>query len=206
VTDALRPLRVYVATKNAGKLEELQAIFAGSGLEPATCESYREAIEDADTYAGNAVLKARALAEQLRAGGTPDAAVLADDSGLEVDALGGRPGVLSARYGGRESTWAQRRALLLEEMAGVPDERRGARFVSALVLLLPAGEPYVAIGSVEGRITKAELGPGGFGYDPLFHYEPLGRTFAQISSWEKNAVSHRRRAADALLASLPARG
>jgi XTP/dITP diphosphohydrolase len=194
-------MRTFVATKNAGKLREMRAIFERSALRLETFAEYRDVEETADSYEGNAGLKALALHEQLRAAGI-EAAVLADDSGLEVDALGGRPGIYSARYGGENITWPQRRALLLDELAGVSPERRGARFVSALAFVEPHGRPWSARGTVEGRITEREAGEHGFGYDPLFWYPPLSCTFAQLDPGEKNRVSHRQRAADALLASL----
>lgn len=193
-------MKTYVASKNAGKLRELRELFDGSRLQIEMYPEYGDVVEDATSYIGNAMLKARALEAQLR-GDDVYAAVIADDSGIEVDALGGRPGLLSARYAGVESSWTQRRALLLSEMHGVPEERRTARFVCVMALLVPQGEPHVAIGTVEGRITTHEIGEGGFGYDPIFLYPPLGRTFGTLSASEKNAVSHRRKAADALLAS-----
>ena len=162
-------------------------------------------LEDSNSYLGNALLKARALQAQLKDEGV-EAAVLADDSGLEVDILGGRPGVFSARYAGNDITWPQRRAVLLGELDGVPEDRRTARFVSVMALVVPSGEPHVAIGSVDGRITTAETGDRGFGYDPVFFYPPFERTFAQLDPKEKNGVSHRKHAADALLASLRRRG
>jgi XTP/dITP diphosphohydrolase len=194
-------MKTYVATKNAGKLAEMRAIFAGSVLELDTYAGYADVDEDADDYSGNAALKARALARQLRDAGIV-AAVLADDSGLEVEALGGRPGVRSARYAGRNATWADRRARLLSELRGVPEAARAARFVSAMVLVLSDGAELSAVGCVDGWIVSQERGAGGFGYDPLFAYPPRNLTFAQIGEREKNAVSHRRRAADALLAAL----
>jgi XTP/dITP diphosphohydrolase len=191
-------LRTFVATKNAGKLREMREIFAGSPFELETYEGYRDVDETADTYEGNALLKARALHEQLRAAGT-DAVVLADDSGLEVYALDGRPGIYSARYGGTDIAWPQRRALLLAELSGLEPQRRGARFVSALALLEAGGRERVVRGTVEGRIAESEIGDCGFGYDPVFYYPPRDRTFAQLAPLEKNALSHRRRAAEALL-------
>lgn len=198
-------MKTFAATKNAGKLREMRELFADSPLEIDVYPSYGDVDEDATSYVGNAMLKARALEEHLLRAGLC-AAVLADDSGLEVDALGGRPGILSARYAGSGSTWDRRRALLLSEMNGVAERGRTSRFVCVMVLLLPQGGPHVAIGTVEGRITTKPIGDGGFGYDPIFYYPPLARTFSQLSAEEKNAVSHRRRAADALLASLNQRG
>jgi XTP/dITP diphosphohydrolase len=191
-------VKTYLASANAGKLAELRALFEGSPLELTVFLAYEPPVEDADDYQGNARIKARALQARI-AHGAP-AAVLADDSGLEVRALAGRPGVLSARYAGESATWPQRRAALLEELRGTMD--RNARFVCAMALLFPDGETLLGTGTVDGEIAQQEAGTGGFGYDPLFFYPPLGRTFAQLSAQEKNAVSHRRRAADALLAAL----
>ncbi|MGA8533218.1 MAG: RdgB/HAM1 family non-canonical purine NTP pyrophosphatase [Candidatus Tumulicola sp.] len=191
-------MKAYVATKNSGKLAEMRAIFAGSPLELDVYEAYANVVEDADSYVGNALLKARALAQQLAAAGI-GAAAIADDSGLEVDALGGRPGVYSARYGGADASWTQRRARLLNEMHGLPDPKRGARFVSAMALVLPGGAELTSLGTVAGRIGTEAFGAGGFGYDPLFYYVPRGCTFAELSPAEKNAVSHRRAAAEELL-------
>ncbi len=193
-------MKTYVASTNAGKLAELRALFAGSPLQIANYKEYVAVVETGNTYEANALLKATALRRQLLHAGV-ESAVLADDSGLEVDALGGRPGVLSARYGG-DVTWPRRRALLSEELRTSGIVERAARFVCAMVLLLPDGEPIVVRRSVEGQIADAELGTGGFGYDPLFIYPPLGRSFAQLSADEKNAVSHRGRAAGELIAAL----
>lgn len=197
-------MKTFVATQNAGKLRELRAIFSRSALTLAKPRKYAAVVEDADTYAGNALLKAQALAATLEKRGI-EGMVLADDSGLEVDALEGRPGVYSARYGGADIGWAERRAALLEELRGVPPYRRLARFVCALALIEPGREPIAVTGHVNGYLLEVESGTGGFGYDPLFFYPPSGRSFASLSEKEKNAVSHRRRAADALLAALRSR-
>jgi len=194
-------VRTYLVTHNAGKAAELKAILAGGPLKLVIPRKLPNVAEDADTYAGNALLKAQALAAALRRRHV-SAAVLADDSGLEVDALDGEPGVLSARFGGAELDWPARRALLLGELRGVPPYRRSARFVCNLALLQPDHEPIVATGEVRGYILEGERGSGGFGYDSLFLYPPLGRSFAALTQREKNEVSHRRRAADALLAML----
>lgn len=197
-------MKVYVATHNAGKLRELKAILAGSDLQLAAYRKYAAVEEDADGYVGNALLKARALATALQEAGI-SAGAIADDSGLEIDALHGRPGVHSARYGGAQIGWPQRRATLLAELRGVPPYLRTARFVCALVLIPPGGEPIVATGDVAGHILETETGSGGFGYDALFFHPPSGRSFAALSQKEKNAVSHRRRAGDALIAALQRR-
>ncbi|MGA8662163.1 MAG: RdgB/HAM1 family non-canonical purine NTP pyrophosphatase [Candidatus Cybelea sp.] len=197
-------MKTFVATQNAGKLRELRAIFSGSPLTLAKPRKYTAVVEDADTYAGNALLKAQALAATLQKRGI-EGIVLADDSGLEVDALEGRPGVYSARYGGADIGWPERRAALLEELRGVPPYRRSARFVCALALIEPGREPIAVTGHVNGYLLDVESGTGGFGYDPLFFHPPSGLSFASLSEKEKNAVSHRRRAADALLAALRSR-
>jgi XTP/dITP diphosphohydrolase len=197
-------VKTFVATQNAGKLRELRAIFSGSALALAKPRKYAAVVEDADSYAGNALLKAQALVATLAERGL-EGAVLADDSGLEVDALEGRPGVYSARYGGADIGWPERRAALLAELRGVPPYRRSARFVCALALIEPGREPRVASGHVNGYLLEVESGAGGFGYDPLFFHPPSGRSFAALTEKEKNAVSHRRRAADALLSALRGR-
>lgn len=179
----------------------MQAIFAGSELELMAYPGYREAVEDATGYEGNALLKARALRSQLR-GAELAAAALADDSGLEVEALGGRPGLYSARYAGASATWQERRRRLLDELRDVAEPARGARFVCAMALILPDGEALTAIGSIAGAILPEQRGDAGFGYDPLFFHPPSDCTFAQLPAREKNVVSHRRAAADALLGRL----
>lgn len=177
----------------------MKAIFAGSELELDTYPLYAEAPEDADNYAGNALAKARMLWTQLREASV-HGAVLADDSGIEVAALGGRPGIFSARYGGKDATWPQRRENLLEEMAQVPVDKRAAKFCCAMMLILESGREFSGYGEVEGVLTGEEQGRFGFGYDPLFFYPPANMTFAQMAEEEKDRVSHRYRAAQALLA------
>jgi XTP/dITP diphosphohydrolase len=198
-------VKTFLASKNQGKIAELRTILAGSMLEVETYEDFVDVIEDAPSYVGNALRKARALEDQLRRAGI-DGAVLADDSGLEIDVLGGRPGVLSARYGGKNRTWPQRRAALLHELDALPEDQRSARFICAMVLLQLDEEPLTSLGIVEGRIVAKERGKGGFGYDPIFLYPPRGCTFGELSSEEKNVISHRRRAADGMLALLRSRG
>jgi XTP/dITP diphosphohydrolase len=197
-------VKTYVATKNLGKLDEMRAIFAGTELELDTYPLYIEAPEEEATYAGNAASKAYALHKQLRDAGV-DGAVLADDSGLEVAALDGRPGVLSARYAGKDATWPQRREKLLEEMGPVPAADRGAKFCCAMVLVLENGERFDGYGEVHGTMTGEERGRFGFGYDPLFYYPPEDRSFAEMAEEQKNGLSHRRKAAESLLKALRAR-
>lgn len=192
-------IKTYVATKNLGKLGEMKTIFTAGELELDTYPLYAEAPEDESNYAGNAQSKARMLWKQLRDANV-HGAVLADDSGIEVAALGGRPGVLSARYGGKDATWPARREKLLEELANVPADQRAAKFCCAMMLILESGESFSGYGEVQGVIAGEEQGRFGFGYDPVFFYPPANMTFAQMPEEEKDRVSHRRRAAEALLA------
>lgn len=194
-------MKTFVATKNLGKLAEMREIFAGSPLQLDTFPTYADVAEGDSDYTDNARLKAQRLFEQLQAAGIR-AAVLADDSGLEVAALDGRPGVLSARYGGIDANWPTRRELLLAELVGKPGARRDARFVCAMVLLLSGGREIDAFGTLDGSIAMTEQGHFGFGYDPVFVPAGESRTFAEYSDQQKNAISHRRRAADVLLAQL----
>jgi XTP/dITP diphosphohydrolase len=144
-------------------------------------------VEDAPDFAGNALIKVRAIATLH-----PGEWCMADDSGLEVDALGGEPGVRSARYAGEEADTAKNNALLLRNLEGVADRR--ARFVCCCALVDPQGVEHVVAGSCEGRIAEAAAGVQGFGYDPLFIPDGFTESFAEISSERKNAISHRGRA------------
>ncbi|MDQ6930661.1 MAG: non-canonical purine NTP pyrophosphatase, partial [Candidatus Eremiobacteraeota bacterium] len=161
-------MKTYVASKNAGKLKELREIFAGTPFELDVYPGYPDVEETADNYAQNAMLKARALFAQLHREGIW-AAVLADDSGIEVDALGGRPGVLSARYA-PGATWPERLRLLLAEVGERADEERGAKFVCAMALILPEDREVEGYGEVSGSIARSTSGASGFGYDPVFYY------------------------------------
>ena len=194
-------MRVYVATKNPGKLRELSALLAGSIWEPMTYEAYRDVVEGDESYAANAVLKAEALRAQLLADGVA-AAVLGDDSGIEVTALGGRPGVRSARYAGSGATWADRRALLRDELAATGSADRSARFVCALHFIDAAGRSTSVEADVAGTISPEDRGDAGFSYDAAFWYPPLQKTFAELTEEEKNRVSHRARAVAALIATV----
>lgn len=179
--------RVVLASANPKKVAELRDILGDRfDLVPRPSE-VPEVVEDADSFEGNARLKAVALCE---ATGLP---ALADDSGLEVDALGGAPGVVSARYAGEHATDDANTALLLDRLAAVEDPaRRTARFRCVLLLRRPDGTEVVASGSCEGRITVAASGEGGFGYDPVFVPDAGdGRTFAELTEPEKHAISHR---------------
>ncbi|TLF73520.1 RdgB/HAM1 family non-canonical purine NTP pyrophosphatase [Nocardia cyriacigeorgica] len=196
--------RVLVASRNAKKLNELRRILdeAGvAGLEIVGLDdvpAYDEAPETGATFEENALAKAR---DGAAATGLP---CVADDSGLEVDALNGMPGVLSARWSGRHGDDAANNALLLAQLGDVPDERRGARFVSTCALVVPGGEEIVVRGEWPGSIGREPVGDGGFGYDPLFIPEGGATTAAQLTPAEKDAVSHRGRALKQLLPALTA--
>ena len=192
---------VYVATKNAGKLRELAELFAGTGIELATFDGYEDPLEGDTSYADNAALKARTLRAQLARAGIAGH-VLADDSGLEVYALDGRPGVLTAYYGGTGLAWSERRRRLLEELRdhGVADRR--ARFVCALHFIDAAGRELACLGTVEGEIALEDRGELGFSFDPLFFYAPLGLTFAELTPERKNQLSHRAVAVAGLVAAM----
>ena len=187
---------LLAATGNAPKLKELREIFRDfyTVLPMGAAGFQEEIVEDGTTFAENAVIKAEAV---CAATGLP---ALADDSGLAVDALNGEPGVYSARYAGTHGDDEANNDLLLRKMDGV--ENRAAHFVCALALKRPGEEPLVAEGQCPGGILRARRGTGGFGYDPLFLYEPLGKTFAELNEEEKNSVSHRARACAALKAML----
>jgi XTP/dITP diphosphohydrolase len=193
-------VKAVLASGNAGKVREFAALLAARDIEviPQTAFGVETAEETGTTFLENALLKARHAAAKA---GLP---ALADDSGLEVDALGGRPGVRSARYAGEHASDADNLSLLLRELAQVPDERRTARFRCVLVFIREPADPQavVATGVWEGRVLRAPRGVGGFGYDPVFQPLGLERSAAELSAAEKNGVSHRAQALRALLAAL----
>jgi len=195
-------VRLVLASGNRGKLRELAALLGPLGLqlEPQAQFGVQPAQETGRSFAENALSKARhaALGSGL--------AALADDSGLEVDALGGRPGVHSARYAGQDANDAANVRKLLEELRTVPAERRTARFRCVLALVRAADDPVPLLceGTWDGRIATAPAGTAGFGYDPVFLVVPLGRTVAQLAPEEKNALSHRAQALHQLVAALRA--
>jgi XTP/dITP diphosphohydrolase len=194
--------RLLVATRSTHKLAELRQLLALPRAELVTLDDVgidEDVEETGSTFEANARLKARFAA---RASGLPS---LADDSGIEVDALGGRPGVRTRRYAGEDATDAQNNAKLLGELDGLPPERRAARYVCVLALALPGragprgGQPVISVrGTCRGRIAATAKGNGGFGYDPIFEpasEPPGGRTLGEWSQEEKNRISHRGAAA-----------
>ena len=191
---------VYVATKNAGKLRELETIFGSLGWTLRIFPDYADVAEGADSYEENAALKARALFAQLGEKGIA-ANVIGDDSGLEVAALGGRPGVLSARYGAPGATWHERRCMLLAEVARSGLDRSAA-FVCALHFIAANGKETAVLRRLPGTVAQSERGDAGFSYDPIFLYTPLSATFAELTESQKNEISHRALAARSLVAAL----
>ena len=184
--------RLLLATNNRGKAAEYRALLADCGWElltPAEAGLALSVEEAGRNYRENAKIKAGKFA------GASGLVALADDSGLEVDALGGRPGPLSARYGGAGRTDRERAATLLRELEGVADEQRTARFRCVIALAWPEGKVELFEATLEGRIAQAARGEGGFGYDPVFLLPERGCTLAELPPDEKNAVSHRGRAA-----------
>ena len=193
-------MKLIIASNNAHKVTEIKAILGDYyeqilSLRDAGIEIDVE--EDADTFEGNALKKASEIFDAVDAD-----AVLSDDSGLEVDALGGAPGVYSARYAGEGHDDAANNAKILENMKDVADEKRTCRFVSAVALVRRDKQPVVVRGTVEGKLLRAPQGENGFGYDPLFFYEPFNKSFAELTAAEKNTVSHRKNALEALRAVL----
>ena len=182
---------LVLATRNRHKREELAVLLGDLGITIRTLDKFPDApdvVEDGDTCEANAIKKARAIAEFT---GLP---AVADDTGLEVDALGGRPGVYAARYAGEDATYEDNCRKLLQELIDVPRERRAARFLTVAAIALPSGEIRVAQGTLDGVIAEEASGTLGFGYDPVFLIPELGRTLAQLSADQKNRISHRAKA------------
>ncbi|HYZ08629.1 MAG TPA: RdgB/HAM1 family non-canonical purine NTP pyrophosphatase [Pseudonocardiaceae bacterium] len=196
--------RLLLATGNAKKLDELRRILVASGagdlqvLGLADVPQFPQAPETEPTFEGNALAKAR---DAAAATGLP---AVADDSGLAVDALGGMPGVLSARWSGRHGDDVANLRLVLDQLTDVPEARRGAAFVCAAALVLPGGREQVVLGEWRGTLVREPRGVNGFGYDPIFVPEGEQRTAAELDASEKDAVSHRGRALRALLPALRA--
>jgi XTP/dITP diphosphohydrolase len=179
---------VIIATKNPGKAKEFEHIFAPRGIAVRTLLDFPE-IEDVEetgtTFEENAVLKAEAVSRKL------NKMVIGDDSGLIVDALEGRPGIYSARYAGEPKDDLKNLEKVLEELRGVSENNRTARFYCALAVAVPGGETITVAGICEGRILEEQRGTNGFGYDPVFYVPEKGCTMAELSSDEKNKISHR---------------
>lgn len=181
--------KIILASGNQHKLKEIQSILKDFEFELVTMAEAgfgdEEIIEDGDTFEANSLIKAKAVYEKL------GLASLADDSGLSVDFLGGAPGVYSARYSGEPKSDQRNNEKLLAALKDVPLDQRTARFVTVITLMFENGDTLVARGEVEGRIGFEPSGSNGFGYDPLFEVPALGKTFAELTESQKNAMSHR---------------
>jgi XTP/dITP diphosphohydrolase len=183
---------LLLATSNLHKLEEFRAIFSDLPLRLLSLSDIHLVVDVEETgssFAENAELKARTYAQLSRT------LTLADDSGLEIDALGGAPGVHSARYLGRETSYEERFRVILEQLQGLPLDQRSARFRCVIALTEPSGTFSMVEGVVEGIIADRPRGANGFGYDPIFFLPELGKTFAELEPEHKNRISHRARAA-----------
>ncbi|OCA92368.1 XTP/dITP diphosphatase [Pseudobacillus wudalianchiensis] len=192
--------KVIIATKNEGKAKEFSSLFAEYGIEVQTLLDYPslpDVEETGHTFEENAVLKAEAIANET------GQLVIADDSGLSIDALDGRPGVYSARYAGVKKDDEANIQKVLAELKGVPEEKRTARFHCVLAIARPGEKTVTVSGSCEGKITSEKQGANGFGYDPIFWMEGFKKTMAELQPEEKNSVSHRGGAMKKLGALLP---
>lgn len=186
--------KIILASNNAHKIEEIKKILEGLPFEIKSLKDENIDIdieEDGNTFEENAKKKASEIANFLKNRGEKEFIVMADDSGLEVDYLNGKPGIYSARYAGEHGNDKKNNEKLLKELKGVPKEKRGAQFVCQIVLINEKEKCLSIRGEVRGRILEALSGKEGFGYDPLFFYAPLNKTFGELSSKEKNSVSHR---------------
>lgn len=183
-------MQIVLATHNRGKMKEMSSILAHLPVKLLTLDDFPqigEIPETGETLKENAFIKAETVHQKT---GLP---ALADDTGLEVDALDGAPGVHSSRYDGETATFEDNCRKMLQEMDGIPSEERTARFHTVIAFVSDSGNEWTE-GMVEGRILEKKQGDGGFGYDPLFYYPPLKKTFAELNSEQKNNISHRGKA------------
>lgn len=194
--------KIIFATGNDGKMWEIRKIMSDMDVEICSMKEAgirADIIEDGSTFEENAVIKAKTVAGQT------DAIVLADDSGLEIDYLNKEPGIYSARYLGEDTPYTLKSRNLIDRLTGVPDEERTARFVCAIAAVLPDGEIITTQGVIEGRIGYEEKGSNGFGYDPIFYVPEYGCSAAQLSEEQKNQISHRSKALEAMKTELKKR-
>ena len=193
-------MKVIFATGNMGKMREIRAIMSDTDadvLSMKEADVYTDVVEDGSTFMENAFIKARAVAKLVKQKGIT-AAVVADDSGLVVDALGGEPGIYSARYLGEDTPYKIKNAKIIERLEGVEDEKRTARFVCAMAVVFPDGSEDCYEATYEGRIGYEEKGPNGFGYDPIFYLPDRGVYSAELDPDEKNRISHRGKALEGI--------
>ncbi len=193
-------MRIVFATGNKDKMREIRQILGGIDAQILSMKEagvFEDVVEDGQTFSENARIKADAIYDLLQEKEPEEAAqtiVLADDSGLEIDYFGGEPGIYSARYLGKDTPYTEKNSIILQRLEGVADEERTARFVCAIAARLPEGKKLDTLGKMEGRIGYSISGENGFGYDPIFFLPEYGKTSAELSPEEKNAVSHRGKA------------
>ncbi len=187
--------KIIFATGNQGKMHEIRQILGDMDLEVVSMKEAGidiDIVEDGTTFEENAIIKAKAVAAYT------DAIVLADDSGLEIEYLNNEPGIYSARYMGADTPYSVKNQNFIDRLKGVPDEKRTARFVCVIAAAMPDGEIFTTKGVIEGRIAQEEKGENGFGFDPIFYVPEYGCTTAQLSEEQKNAISHRGKALEAM--------
>lgn len=195
---------IIFATGNAGKMREIREILGDTDMEIISMKEAgieADIVENGTTFEENAVIKAKEVANLLKQSTTQahaGAIVMADDSGLEIDALNKEPGIYSARYLGEDTPFSVKSRNLIERLEGVPDEKRTARFVCAIAAVMPEGEVITTHGVIEGRIDYEEKGDNGFGYDPIFYVPEYACTAAQLTDEQKNSISHRGKALEAM--------
>lgn len=191
-------MKIVVATGNKDKVKEIKEILGDMDVTVTTMKEAGLSVEPEETgatFLENALVKAGAVAEKAAVCGEwNDAVVIADDSGLVIDALNGEPGIYSARYLGHDTSYREKNADLLKRLTGVPGEERSARFVCAMAAVCPDGKTLTAEAEMEGRIGYEERGENGFGYDPIFYLTEFGCSCAELSREQKNAISHRGKA------------
>lgn len=196
--------KIIFATGNAGKMREIREILGDTDMEILSMKEVgieADIVEDGTTFEENAVIKAKEVANLLQQSDTQaqiGAIVMADDSGLEIDALNKEPGIYSARYLGEDTPFSVKSRNLIDRLEGVPDEKRTARFVCAIAAVMPEGEVITTHGVIEGRIDYEEKGDNGFGYDPIFYVPEYACTAAQLTDEQKNMISHRGKALEAM--------
>jgi XTP/dITP diphosphohydrolase len=195
-------ITLFLSTRNQGKVSELQQLMASYPITIRSLDEFPDCpivVEDGNTFEGNAIKKAEVIAQFLHM------PVLADDSGLEVEALGGKPGVYSARFAGPDATDADNNRKLVELMHDLPPGQRDAQFRCVLALAIPGQQTWTCEGACSGQIVLEEQGSGGFGYDPIFFLPQWGKTMAQLTKQEKNKISHRGQAMRKLIPELTRR-
>lgn len=199
--------KIVFATSNEGKMKEVRMILKDLGMEILSMEEegiHADIVEDGANFEENARIKAAAVRKLCKEAASCEektdceVIVLADDSGLEVDFLGGAPGIYSARYMGEETSYEIKNQAIIDKLSGAEGDARSARFVCAIAAALPGGEVLTAKGTIEGRIGYEAAGDGGFGYDPIFYLPERGLTTAELSAEEKNEISHRGKALKAM--------